>query len=170
MPLFNPAQATGWAVIEVIDASAAASVDFTGISDTYAALKLTGSCIGSASSALGMRFNGDSGSNYDRQGQQANGVATSQFQSIAASLVYASSLSTSWPSAFEVQVTNANSTSGDKAGIVHRSLKSSEAAGGLFDVTEAIFWRNDTDAIDQITLTPDSGTVTGRFILLGLAA
>lgn len=153
----------GWQVIEVIDASAASSVDFTGISADYVSLKLQ---VEAAHSSTGIdnavRFNNDSGANYQRAIDYNNGSTASALFTNSQNEIDV------WitgpdPTVWEFLIANYANTSRDKimvgmTGLSMTNLSARHQVGK---------W-NSTAAINRITITPNSGTLTGKFILMGL--
>ena len=156
-----------WEVIEVIDASAASAVDFTSIPATYGALKLVYEAEGSGSAGQSflIRANGDSGANYTR---------AIVYQSSSTPSAYAGTGETSWNqwlgdiiSVGEYVWPNYANTSRPKAMSCH--VFNEYTSGGVVPQSRILggSWDN-TAAINQLTLTCGTGTVTGKFILLGL--
>jgi hypothetical protein len=134
--------------------SAAASIDFTSIPNTYTDLRVV--LVGTAATASypWMRFNGDTASNYSDTYMYGNGsgVVAARNTNITAWYMGAWTLSTVYPSLFTMDIFSyAGSTY--KTGL---STGSTEYGGSGFTDVIASLWRS-TSAITSIKLFLDAG-------------
>lgn len=143
---------------------ASASYDFTDISGgfTHLQLRIYGRC-GDASSqqAVQVRFNGDSGNNYDYLLWYITSAGLSQFQTNAAAQALAGIIpgSTAGASLFSssiVTIPDYVQTTGNKTLHVEASHKIGTGGTDLTAYHITGFWRSSV-AINQITLTPAAG-------------
>lgn len=148
---------SAWTVIDSETLAApASSVSFTGISDTYRMFRVTAYIVkdGSAGSAY-LRFNNDSGANYDHQRLTGNGTSvaaarvTGDTEIDATVTVGANQLAT-------LDFTIAKQVTGSAAMVV--------GAATFADTTPALDidrragrWNNTTDLISRIDLISGSG-------------
>lgn len=159
---------TGWQVIQVQSVSAAANVTFSGIAASYAALRITGWLLPSvfAGNNILTRVNGDTGANYDAEFISASGTNISTGTSLA---------QTSW--AFTAHTANINPIWMDLVDyaqttyqkIVRMDVARKQGTAGTdFSRAQFINWWRSTAAINSVSFTPTSGTITAHLVLSGL--
>lgn len=123
-----------------------------------------------AGRTLYLRFNGDSGSNYDYSWSEANGTSTTlETESYASSFIAVGrSFSDVGPSSARVVIPEYSGTTLEKTTIGSFVGKTGTSAGGLWRQASAGWWRN-TDAISSITLLMNTGAdswATGSVVRL----
>jgi len=158
-------------------AADAANVDITSIPASYSNLLLeihnrTTQAVAAATWIL--RFNGDSGNNYDLQYIQVNnttvtGAITTGTSSISFFVCTGSSSSANKFGSTVISIPNYASTTNFKNMTIH-SYTHNVGATDAFNRVGGGEW-NSTSAINQITCTPASGNFAAgsRFSLYGLA-
>ena len=155
----------------------AASVDITGIVGTYAHLFVVVYARGDTAAAftpLVVRFNGDSGTNYDYQVLQGQAAAVSSAEVFAASSGVAGAIpaNTAGANLFSAHMglmPNYAGTANNKAFYSVTSLKTATTTGTLTNVFEGVFWRSNA-AVTRITLFPSAGNLVAgtRVTLYGM--
>lgn len=156
---------------------AAASIDFTSISQSWAHLMIVAYLRGdtaSTSTAGLMRFNGDTAANYDYQTQTGRAATAAAAETFAAAYIETGSVpaNTAGANLFSVnviriphyaQATN-NKSASISAGLKYGTATTNQIVYGI-----AGFWRSNS-AITQVTLLPVAGNFnTGsRATLYGL--
>lgn len=155
-----------------------ASFDITPISGSYIALKLSVYARGdtaAAATTLALRFNNDSGANYDHQyvlGSAASATAAETFAATSASFgaIPANTAGANLFGEAEVWVPHYAGAVNNKTFVSNFAHKSGTASGNLQSGQYAGFWRSNA-AISRITILPGAGNFkTGsRCTLYGLA-
>lgn len=150
---------------ETVLSGAASSIDFTSIPATFRHLmlvidtRLTGAVTGAA---VGVRFNGDSGANYDMQFLQANNLTVSSGQTLAGTSIAnigsvpGASATAGLSGLIVATIPNYRGTTFQKTIESRNTLKRSTAAADFFVQAFGGWWRS-AAAINQITLIPGSG-------------
>lgn len=156
---------------------AGASFDFTGIAATYTSLTCILYCRGDVAATTTpvlLRFNNDSGTNYDWELLNAAAAAASAGEGIGATSVQIADAvgSTGPANAFTssiITVPQYAGTTGQKCAYSYGGDKTTVLSGGTFVRVYSGFWRS-TLAISRITLLPTTGNfVAGsRATLYGL--
>jgi hypothetical protein len=145
--------------------SAAASVTFSSIPQTYTDLMLI--IIGNAggSTSASMRFNSDTGTNYSNTYAQGDGSGVGNFRDVNVTSNWAGSFyNTTTPSTAKHSIMNYANTTTFKSSIIRADY------GIGFTVIAAQLWRN-TAAITSITLATGANFSTGAtFSLYGIKA
>ncbi len=147
----------------VVGAGGAASIDFTSIPQIYRHLRLILAGRGTraaASVTIKMRYNGDSGTNYDMQEIYAAASVVAATESIGASWIAMAGLAAaSSPAGIAdmavVDVPNYKDTTFQKVCESKSTQKVGTASGNCYVQDYVGWWRN-TAAINQITLLPAS--------------
>lgn len=162
------AWAPGTAGVAVISdqtlSGAAATITFSSIPATYKELRVILQGRGdTAASAVNvsLRFNADTGANYDRQFFQGNVSAASAGESFAQTSAQVGTLSAATSPAnaagqIAIEIPNYTGAVFQKTAEARTGFKSSTASGGLLMQDSSIFWRN-TAAITQIDLIASAG-------------
>jgi hypothetical protein len=162
-------------------AAAAASFDFTSIPATFAHLMLVLYLRGDAavtSVDAAIRFNADSGANYDRQLLYGNAATTAASETLAGTSIglgggtfpAANAPATAFGQSDLCIAHYAGSTK-QKSMAARSSGKTGVASGNLYALLVAGFWRS-AAAINEITILPSSGNwdIGSRATLYGLPA
>lgn len=153
-----------WTLIEDIHLAGDGGIDFQSIPDTYKHLKIIASLRSdraAVSDAVYIRFNNDSGNNYDftRQLSRAAGPLTAE--GIGVSYMYNGCVAATGPAnvfdGSEILIPDYTDTGNQKTCTVQGTLKQANTPGNVFILTSAGWWRN-TAAISRITLSPELGT------------
>jgi hypothetical protein len=157
----------------------AASVDITSISASFAHLRLliyARSDVGATFTNLYVRFNGDTGNNYDWQTFAANAASTAASEGIGQGVLQlgympANSAVANSFGACEAVIPNYTSTIGHKALTCTTHVRHTNASGGVRLDTTVGDWRGGA-AINQITVLGPSGNLKAgtRVTLYGMAA
>lgn len=147
-----------------------ASVTFSSIPGTYSSLMVIHNARGdtaAGNTTLLLRFNADSGTNYDYSRSSITGTGTtSNIEGQAASaavmgIISASSAPANVVGCGMIVVPNYAGTTFQKAAEGQANSKTSTSAGGVNQESYAGFWRS-TAAITSITLLPNAGSfITG---------
>jgi hypothetical protein len=169
----------GAALIEAWSGDGSAtSKTFSSIPATYTHLRLMGitrTTYAAANSELYLRFNGDTGSNYDHQFVYGNAGAAAAGQRIATSTAVCG-----WASAandpsgvyssFEVTVLRYLATAHRRVWHGISSIMQVDSSGGLFAVSLVGQWRNTSAAITSLTVVAQQGAFTAdsRLYLYGV--
>lgn len=172
--------ASGWATGDIVTAAefkksagsvfdstlgaSAASIDVTGISATYANLMISvyvRGDVAATTTPLLMRFNGDSGANYDFQqliGSTATASASETFASTSMQVGYCpgSTATANVFSGAEVFIPHYAGSSNNKSALSLSGLKFSAVSGGMNVIIIGCNWRSNA-AINQITFLPTTG-------------
>lgn len=173
------AQLSGLALItETVTAASATNVSFTSIPATYRDLivrvrgRLTTSAV---SEVLRMRFNGDSGANYNTHATQLVNVTPGGFVNVGLTYAYIGSLSAatataSYADTCEALIGDYRGTTFHKSGLMRSSYMTSAAASAMKSETGGFWWRS-ASAITQIDVFPAAnafvdGTVVSLYGLL----
>ena len=159
----------------VVGGGGAANADFTSIATTWRDLRVVIRGRGDKSATfteIRVRFNGDTGNNYDWVRQVGNGnnanigeanVAQAQ---ISAGWISASTGPADTPGHVEIRVYDYRNTTFHKSLKYLANLKLGTATGDLYDGAGGGWWRS-TAAINQVTVYPDSGNfIAGTVISL----
>lgn len=154
-------------IARTVLAAPAATIDFTSIPATYESLlvQLTGeSSQATTSTGIDVRFNNDSGANYDggRVTQVTAATATAQTSVRIGALTGTTGTANSG-GAVELLIPNYARTVFHKTGIARNTFK--DAANAPFVEHDGIHWRS-TAAIDRVTLILPGG---GNFVIGSVA-
>ncbi len=153
---------------------AAASISFTGINQTFAHLLVVAYLRGDTAAATVntlMRFNGDSGANYDYQTVRGAASTTSAVEVFATTgilvgQVPANTAAANLFSAHQITIPHYAQASNNKASSSQHVMKIGTASGNLNVEGQAGFWRSNS-AITQVSLTPAAGNfVAGSRVTL----
>lgn len=152
-------------IAETILGSAAASITFSSIPGTYRHLRLVyqlrSDRAGASTDVLLMRFNGDTGANYDWIEQLGNNVTGSVSNGIGASSIRTANItgataSSGFAAGGTIDIPNYAgtdfSTNVEQAG----GMKATNAAADIFTDRHSGFWRS-AAAITSVTLLPSAG-------------
>lgn len=145
-------------------ASAVSSVTFSSIPSTYTDLICVIQAANSTNTDLGIRFNGDTGSNYSVTLLVGNGSSASSTRYSNQGEIYLDITGTqTGQMVYIVNVQNYSNTTTYKTSLTRYSNAgvSAEASVGL--------WRN-TAAINSVTIKNGVGTFTGQVTLYGIKA
>jgi hypothetical protein len=150
----------------IVSGASVASITLSLIPSTYRDLILEIYGRGTASAAsitVGLRFNGDTGANYDDQNNYGNASSSAASEHLAQTSILAFQIAGA--------TAPANVAGGGAYLIPHyagitfqkfitgpNTLKLSTSSGGLYSINAAGHWRS-TAAITSITLTPSSGNL-----------
>lgn len=120
-----------------------------------------------------LRFNGDSGANYDAQYVAGSAAVASAAESLAATSIQfaipGASAGAGLFGATVIDIAQYAGTTGHKCAVMLSALKTGTATGNLTAAARVGFWRS-TAAINQITLSAGTAFDIGsRFTLYGLA-
>lgn len=145
-------------------AAPAASFDITSINGTYANLVLKLQVRGTTAANsvnANVRFNNDSGANYDYMMEvgRAAGIAIAESlatTAIRASVPAASTAPAAAADAINIAIDNYSGTTFHKQAICLGTGKEAASAGNLFLYSTSGWWRN-TAAITRITVLPAAG-------------
>jgi hypothetical protein len=172
--------ASGWATGDIVTAAefkksagaifdstlgaSAASIDVTGISNTYAHLMISIYSRGDTaaiSTDVMMRFNGDTAANYDWQRAMGIAAATSAFETFAQTTMAVGFCpgSTAGANLFasqEVFIPNYAGSTNNKQHVSIHSMKAGTASTNLSVGIWGGSWRSNA-AINQVTLLPQAG-------------
>lgn len=169
-----------WTLLEdVLLLSDTSEFDFTSISSAYKHLRIIGylrSDFASGQDSVSLRFNGDSGSNYDYLHMRirhsadfatAEGVGATF---ILLAYVAAANSPANAFDGFEVSIPNYANTGNEKTLRSWASNKAAETTGNL-DTRDAVGWWRSNAAINRITIVPSGGSkwkARSRATLYGL--
>ena len=152
-----------------------ASVDFTSIPATYRDLRVVVRGRGDRSATfdpIRVRFNSDTGANYDQQFAQANGLTTvGELENLAATYLQCGYINAATaPSGFagtsQITVVDYRGTTFHKDVMWDAGLKLANSSGNLYREIGAGFWRS-TAAINAISVFPESGNfIAGTVVSL----
>lgn len=166
-------------IADVLLASPQATIDFASIPQGYAHLFLVfqGRHSGAAPDVMAIRFNGDSGANYDFEKVQPNGSTTTSFEFLAQTSLQSYNLPGTnapgtTPGSVVVDIPNYAATAFEKTCHLEAFMKTTLVAGAMYDQFLGGTWRS-TAAINRITLSTNSGSsfVAGtRVTLYGISA
>jgi hypothetical protein len=155
----------------------AASVSFSSISQSWNHLLVLGYARGDTAATfidLIMRFNSDSGANYDRQylvGSAAGASAGENFATtgVSPATVSAASAAANLFGGFSIWIPFYTSTANNKTAVCEWGHKFGTSSGNIVIGTSAFFWRSNS-AITDVLLAPNTGSfVAGsRFSLYGM--
>ena len=164
-------------ISEQILGSSAATVTFSSIPSTYSDLLLKVVARGTdAGAAVGvnMQFNGDTGSNYDRETASAAGTTITMAESlgitsIPIAAIAAGGAPANVANAFTIEVPGYKGTTFQKSAMAMVARKQGTSTGTIYVETRSGFWRS-TSAITSIVLSLSAGSfATGsEFRLYGL--
>jgi hypothetical protein len=165
---YTPA-AGGGAVVQLgeipVGAGGAATIAFTGISSSYRNLRLVLSVRGdtaAATTGVSLRFNGDTGANYDGQvGSLYGGGSLNTFDTIAGTsmptgLAVAGTAPANTFSPFEILLHDYANTTTHKGVRSHAGYKQANSTNSTVTSMGTGTWRS-TSAINAITLLPTAG-------------
>jgi hypothetical protein len=187
--------ASGWATNDLVSAAefkkgmgaiydttlgvAAASIDVSGIVSSYAHLLVViqdRSDAAVANTTRLIRFNNDSGANYDGQVGQFSAATPSASESFGATSGFAGDMpaATATASVFagtSILIPNYAGTTANKSAMMLGVFKQGIVTLSIQLKMTAIFWRSSA-AINQITITPGSGNfIAGtRVTIYGMGA
>lgn len=152
-----------WTYIATAAPSAAASFTFSSISG-YKKLKIFGYGYGSLASTYWLlQFNSDAGGNYFGSMWGTSIYMSNSVFGLSPSSTYIPVVAGAQGAAFfNFEINNANSTQAYKDGYGTTISTQTPSYAG----TTAGIWKS-TSAITSMTVTPQSGTVTGNFYLMG---
>jgi hypothetical protein len=165
-------------ITETVTSGSATNVSFASIPADYRDLELRVRGRGTKAATLvdiRVRFNGDTGANYDAETQQANNTTNSNFASAGTTSLYVGNIAAASAPAnvadyVEAVIADYRSTTFQKAGRYLATLKTAASAAGVFNESGSIWWRS-TSAITQIDVFPSAnafvdGTVISLYGLL----
>lgn len=155
------------AIFDTVLGGSAANIDITGIVATYTNLMLYLSARGdNATTSIGviMRFNNDSGANYDYENLTASAATVASTETIATTSAFigncpANTAGASLFSSHSIFIANYAGTTANKTAEATAALKYGTASGNMVRYLTSCFWRNSA-AISRITLLP----ATGNFV------
>lgn len=169
--LWQPEGAYDSLATVTVGATAVANIEFAGIPSTYKHLQLRIIANSSTTDALIIRFNGDSGSNYarhriDGSGSAATAVGGGSNTSIGLAVTGGFPSNTSIFGAAIVDILDYTSTNKNKT---VRALDGGDKNGSGYVSFESGLWYATPVAINSITITPATGTITqhSSFALYG---
>jgi hypothetical protein len=181
-PVINPSGGggSGGAQTQISDSTlggSAPSFDLTAIPATFNHLLLLiqgrGDTAATSTTVL-LRFNNDSGANYDTELITGSGAAVATGEIVAGtSAQIADITANTGPAsvfgAFTIWIPNYAGTTAQKNAFSSGGHKTTSLSGGIFNRNYSCFWRS-AAAINRITLTPGAGNfVAGsRVTLYGL--
>lgn len=154
--------------------ASAASIDLTGIAPDWAHLMIVAYLRGDAAavvSALNIRFNGDTGANYDYQSIGASAAATSGAEAFATSScrvgsIPAATAPASVFGAFTADIPSYSQATNNKAAHTSSAVKAGTTTTLLGVEAYLAAWRSSA-AITSVTLLPGSGNfVSGSRVTL----
>lgn len=158
-------------LISEVVTSSSASVTFSSIPNTYRDLILVVRGRGTksaVSTTIGLRFNGDSGSNYDyllagfrTSAGFGQGLAQT---SITMGDISAASAPSDAAAALEAIIFDYKGTTFQKACAIDGPLKEGTSSGTIQTYANSGWWRN-TAAITQIDVFPDSGNFVDNSVV-----
>lgn len=174
--LATTAQLTEFLIASSALTADAANFDIQSIPGTYKHLRLFMMLRGTTNAATQttlLRFNNDSGANYDLQtvnGSAATITAAESFTATSLSILSAAASSASVGAgvftAYTIDIPFYSSTSFNKVVVYRLGRKIGTASTNLFTSAPAGFWR-DSSAINRITITPGADNwATGSAITL----
>lgn len=149
----------------VVGAGGQASIDFAAIPGTFTHLQLIGNGRGTAAStvtAVQMRFNGDSGSNYDYEqlyandGNPAAGYEVLGDTSMQLMQLPASSSTAGYASSAHATIADYANAVFHKSMLTHMPIQRTAGTGNMFDATLVGFWHS-TSPITDIHLFCGAG-------------
>jgi hypothetical protein len=155
---------TAGAIFDSTLGASAASIDVTGISNTYAHLMVTLYARGdtaATTAAVAMRFNGDAATNYDYQQLRGQAAAASAGETFAATIVYigdcpANTAGANLFGATEVFIPHYAGSTNNKQTVTITTTKTATTTGTLAVNVFGGSWRSNA-AINQITFFPTAG-------------
>ena len=155
-----------WTVIETIDASAASTIDFTSIPATYTQLRIRGwlETNEAVAEACLVSFNADTSTNYSYQQHFAANASNGVTESISTTGIWLAAGAYS-PATIDVRIPNYTESSQRRVTHNFVSYWASINAGVAAHV--AGLWNNTADVVDQITITPSTGTLNSHLVLEG---
>lgn len=153
-----------WDVINSGTLAAVTTLDITSIPATYRGLELIWHFVPSASSAFSLTFNGDTSAVYDNaqlfmNNPTATGTDTQSQTSIPVPVG-------AEPTSARILLPNYAATGVVRTAIIQQARSVSSTDDRSY-VTSG-WWNNTAAAINRITLTMTTGTVTGPWTLIGL--
>lgn len=172
----NPAWVDGDGAMELIATqtpSGVASVTFSSIPGTYSDLRLVvrgRSTAVALSVSINLRFNGDTGSNYDNHFLQTNNATTTAFAQLATvnylGNLPAASATSGFAASSVADITQYAGTAFQKEGHYYSGMKRTNSAAEFFTERGSFWWRN-AAAITQIQVSLGSGNfVSGSSVSL----
>ncbi len=150
-----PDTSTEVAIATTTLGSAATSITFSSIPQTYTDLRLVLVGTTTVADAIFLRYNGDTGTNYSRTVLQGDGSTAASSRQTSENLIYLTrtNLDTTLPQLFEIDIFSyAGST--NKTCLV---ASSQDKNGSGVVVREVGLWRN-TSAINEVSLNSFSST------------
>jgi hypothetical protein len=154
--------------------SATASVTFSSIAQTYRDLRIVVRGRGDVAANdtdVRLRFNGDTGANYDYVNVVVNGGGSFNGESYAQSGGYmgtlaGASLTAGFSDASEARIYDYRGTTFHKPWLSESGIKRGTTAGNMFRVATSGWWRS-TAAITSVTVLPLSGNfIAGTVVSL----
>lgn len=161
-------------IAQTVLTTATASINFASIPGTYSALRLVGQVRGdtaAAAVASVVRFNGDTGANYDLQTFYVSNGTVAGTQTLAGTslnmfAVDAATAPAGAAGAFVIDIPNYAGTTFHKQALAQTTDKRASDAGSFYAQQAIGFWRA-TAAITSISLAPGSGNfVAGSTVTL----
>jgi hypothetical protein len=161
-------------ITETVTSGSATNVQFAAIAGTYRDLEIRVRGRGTKAATLvdiRLRFNGDTGANYDVESQQANNTTNANFANAAATSAYVGNIAAASATAnvadcIVIYVADYRGTTFQKAGNYIATLKTGTAAANLFNEVGSIWWRS-TAAITQVDIFPSGNAfVDGTVVSL----
>ena len=161
-------------IAEVVLAGAAATINFSAIPATYRHLLIEAYVRGdtaAGNTGVGLRFNADSGANYDEQLVQGAQTAATGIENIAATSLFLGFMPANTATAntfapFRIDVPHYANAANNKAAIWNQVMKQGTTTGNFIAISGGGFWRSNV-AITQVTLTPVAGNfVSGSLCVL----
>lgn len=141
--------------------ASAASIDFTSINQTFTHLMLVcylrSDTVATTQNA-NVRFNADTGSNYDYQSLNGSAATAAAAETFAGSTIFAGTIPAASATAnvfggIVIEIPYYSQSTNNKALIATSALKSGTTTGTLGIRTNAGFWRSSA-AITQVTILP----------------
>lgn len=167
------------AIADNLLGASAANIDFTGIPSGYAHLLVVGSarCDNAASQSLLLRFNNDSGANYDYELISASAASTAAAETFAATgmricFIPGTGATAGYFSSFLCLIPNYAGTTSDKEVFSIHSNRTGTTTGTMFLGMQAAAWRTTATAINRLTFLSAAGNLIAgsRITVYGMGA
>jgi hypothetical protein len=138
--------------------TAASSITFSSISGSYTDLRISASLYLSTSDNTYLRFNGDTGTNYQEVALATRGGSAQNYQDTGTNFINLTGFSGNWPSPMlhDITIPNYADTFRRKCGFERGFLSDTSAGSFAYDM----FGWNNTNAITSLTISPQTGGVT----------
>lgn len=161
-------------ITETVTSGSATNVSFTSIPGTFRDLELRVRGRGTKAATLvdiRLRFNADTGANYDYEVQQANGTGGGNFNGAAQTSGYIGNIAAASATAnvsdmLQATIGDYRGTTFQKAALFTASTKVGTAAANMYNDCGSVWWRS-TSAITQIDVFPSANAfVDGTVVSL----